>query len=58
LVSQWQREEEEEEAALLRQKLFRERLMTQMPTFNSAALRPLDVNNRGELRHDKSVYFF
>jgi hypothetical protein len=58
LVSQWQREEEEEHAALLRRKLFRERLMNEMPTFNRADLRPLDVNNRGELRHDKSVYFF
>lgn len=29
-----------------------------LPSFNPADLRPLDVNNRGEQRHDKSVYFF
>jgi len=27
-----------------------------MPFFNRANLSPLDVNNRGELRHDKPVY--
>ena len=36
----------------------KENIFGLLPTFNPADLRPLDVTNRRELRHDKSVYFF
>lgn len=58
LFSEVQQSLTNEHDALRRQQAFIEKLARQMPPFQTSDLKPLDVKNSGERRHDPAIYFF